>query len=544
MFIKQILTLLITVLFVQSLLSQVLEFQDIEPSWSYPFKEKSSSNTNNYINIFDIVEKNGKYFIVGASEEPYYRDWYGATLACLDQNGNEEWYTAYQTFENNDSIHVFFPNFTFNQSEIQLFGYRRKHQWTDTPGFNDAWNYYWAEEMYPHDITIDLQSGDILEICKGEDTIKEVTQYNFLPTFKNEKGQKFKTTNDVYFRPDSAFINDELNTTLGFNYYAYNDSCSFMESNIIDTLFFLPNDTVGRLSIEMHPKRIQPDQNTLLLNIWFERYSNDPRQYLLWMDISDINNVQLIEMQELLNYIPRSTERWIFFRFNALNEQVVLSHRYKYRGEITTYLLWLNNEREIKKVIAPCHIDNHQYSSMNLLHATDKELLCLGFPSKAPNRGYDLLRVTEEEDSLVFIKSIVPQKDNIYYNYLAGTVSESGEELILGMYVFQYENETIFNARQEVHAFRLSDLTSSTTGPLHTSRQLKVYPNPANTITRIENKVYLKHVEIMNVSGQEMPIKYQAGNNEINVAHLPAGLYFIHAQDREGMWYQCKLIKQ
>lgn len=536
----------ILIAFGNDLYSQVLEFKDVTPTWSYTLEEKSSVDTTHLIDIFNIVERDGKYIIIGASKEPYYGDWYGATVTSLDQNGNEEWYTSYQTFANNDSIHVFFPNVVnpaFTSSEIQLFGYRRKHEWTDTPDRGDQWSLYGAEEMYPHDIKINLQTGTIADVCVGNDTITIETSYNYLSTFKNEAGEILKTTTDVYPRPDSSFFGKN-NLTLGFSFYDYNNLCSFSRKNILDSILFLPNDTVGSLSIELFPIRIQPDPNTLLANIWFERYSNEPRQYLMWMDISDFPDFKLIEMQELNRHIPNSTDRAIFFRFETKNKQILLSHSYNYGREKASYLLWLNSEQQVKKAIAPCQIDGHFYSSMDLVHATDGELLCLGFPSRAPNRGYDLVRVTADEDSLIFVKSIVPKEDNIYYNFHAGTVSESGEELILGVYVFQYENNRIFNERQEIHAFRLSELTNTSYRPRDTNRHLYIYPNPASSYVIFKHPINIKKAILHNISGKQMPLNYQEGKDKIDISQLPPGLYLLQTQDFDGNWYQTKLIKQ
>ena len=526
-------------------MSQYIEFEDLVPAWSYTFEENNTPQGFRGWNVFAIEEHNAEYFLIGSSIAPTNYDWYGTIINCLNASGKKKWNTTHQTFLNNDSIHVFFPNYTINSSNIELFGYKRKYDWSDTPGRLDDWALYGAEEMYPYDLTLSTQDGNILSICETRDTITYLARPVEWQTFQNGRLDKIKTNREAFIRPDSMYLNEDFDKTLGFNFFNHGDSCSFSKMDILDTIMFLPNDTVGPFSTELHPLRIQPDPNTLLINLWFERYSNNPRQYLLWIDIGDINDIKLIEMQELSEYIPISRDRWITLRIRTKNEQVYLSHSYQMPdGTETAYLLWLDNNRKVKKAIAPCEVDGHHYQVIELVHADNNELLCLGAPSVSPKRGYDLLRVKESLDTLEFIGSIVPKREDIYYNFLTGTASASGEEIVIGMEVFQVEGITKINARTEVHSFRIDDFITNSLSPKESENTLHLFPNPATDLVKLKLNSNIHKVYTISLSGQEVPLNYQRSTQEINIGHLPRGIYTLVVQDNLGKSYVRKLIKQ
>ena len=57
-------------------------------------------------------------------------------------------------------------------------------------------------------------------------------------------------------------------------------------------------------------------------------------------------------------------------------------------------------------------------------------------------------------------------------------------------------------------------------------RKFTVYPNPAKDIIHIQNAGKAT-VTLTNQSGKTILTKTINGNGEINVSHLPAGLYYL-----------------
>ncbi len=71
-----------------------------------------------------------------------------------------------------------------------------------------------------------------------------------------------------------------------------------------------------------------------------------------------------------------------------------------------------------------------------------------------------------------------------------------------------------------------------------------LYPNPANNKLIFVNSIFLDLIEITNSTGQRVfKLENPGGSQEIDVSYLPAGIYFIEAQNRQGRFSK-KFIKQ
>ncbi|MDH2207037.1 MULTISPECIES: T9SS type A sorting domain-containing protein [Empedobacter] len=75
------------------------------------------------------------------------------------------------------------------------------------------------------------------------------------------------------------------------------------------------------------------------------------------------------------------------------------------------------------------------------------------------------------------------------------------------------------------------------------SKDLKIYPNPVKNILSIDSKSMVKNVRIINMAGQEVYNKQlNKMNPQVNVSHLPKGVYIINIETTEGIVTQ-KIIK-
>ena len=89
------------------------------------------------------------------------------------------------------------------------------------------------------------------------------------------------------------------------------------------------------------------------------------------------------------------------------------------------------------------------------------------------------------------------------------------------------------------------DLIGTKVSPEINAPQLKIYPNPTTdqlSYTLGDIKMAPHQIELTDVTGQVMLSMIQV-ENELNLAHLPAGLYFLKIQFEEGMG-MAKVLKQ
>jgi len=65
---------------------------------------------------------------------------------------------------------------------------------------------------------------------------------------------------------------------------------------------------------------------------------------------------------------------------------------------------------------------------------------------------------------------------------------------------------------------------------------ISVYPNPAQNIVTISSAVDLEKITLLNALGQEvLVLNKPEQKQEIGISHLPAGIYFIKAENRQGL---------
>jgi len=112
-------------------------------------------------------------------------------------------------------------------------------------------------------------------------------------------------------------------------------------------------------------------------------------------------------------------------------------------------------------------------------------------------------------------------------------------------------NDQVKNTASIYFDYNLPVITNTATTTVtnlsstHTPDQLDVisiYPNPVGDILHLESKKRLEKLAIFDVVGRVV-LSIEIQNGQINVAHLPAGTYFVKVpgQDRTGM---CKFVKQ
>jgi len=75
--------------------------------------------------------------------------------------------------------------------------------------------------------------------------------------------------------------------------------------------------------------------------------------------------------------------------------------------------------------------------------------------------------------------------------------------------------------------------------------QLKIYPNPSNDTLFIECEDFLSlTIKIYNMQGKEILSQNVEGKTEINISHLPDGVYIVNAISKDKIIESIKIVKQ
>ncbi len=101
-------------------------------------------------------------------------------------------------------------------------------------------------------------------------------------------------------------------------------------------------------------------------------------------------------------------------------------------------------------------------------------------------------------------------------------------------------NNPTCNPHSHIH-FDSSSLMANTL----TSRDINIYPNPANTSITIQATYKISQITITSLLGQIFYTqKYNMGEVEVNIAGLPEGVYIVKVTDNEGKVTVNKILKE
>jgi CubicO group peptidase (beta-lactamase class C family) len=92
----------------------------------------------------------------------------------------------------------------------------------------------------------------------------------------------------------------------------------------------------------------------------------------------------------------------------------------------------------------------------------------------------------------------------------------------------------------------INELVCGTDGvSASTSAALKVFPNPASNVLRIEAEHLIETITGRNAQGQEVFVLHPASRSaELHVEDLPAGIYFLSAVFSNGSRWSGQLVKE
>jgi CubicO group peptidase (beta-lactamase class C family) len=85
---------------------------------------------------------------------------------------------------------------------------------------------------------------------------------------------------------------------------------------------------------------------------------------------------------------------------------------------------------------------------------------------------------------------------------------------------------------------KINELACNTSGTKNLSTGAYFFPNPANTA--IEFSMPMNSIKIFNARGELMKLSYTQGHAD--VSHLLPGLYFIHAEAKNGQWLTQRML--
>ncbi|MEL6253753.1 MAG: lamin tail domain-containing protein [Bacteroidota bacterium] len=73
---------------------------------------------------------------------------------------------------------------------------------------------------------------------------------------------------------------------------------------------------------------------------------------------------------------------------------------------------------------------------------------------------------------------------------------------------------------------------------------IKMYPNPAQTLIRLDASLQMEKISVINLVGQTMlQLEDKAFDKQLDISRLPAGIYSVRVETAEGMWISRLMIE-
>ena len=120
-----------------------------------------------------------------------------------------------------------------------------------------------------------------------------------------------------------------------------------------------------------------------------------------------------------------------------------------------------------------------------------------------------------------------------------------GRQVVCGADGFLYSLQSNTNRDLLRSTYSVDELLSMlSTSEKIAEQGVSIYPNPTNGLATVTGK-NLKSAEVFNILGQRVAkVQGQGETMQIDIAKLPAGVYFVNIMDEEGRKCVRKVVKE
>lgn len=326
----------------------------------------------------------------------------------------------------------------------------------------------------------------------------------------------------------------------GLNLETYDD-----QLNLIHTDRHLFDfDTLGAFSIDQSNFTHRLNSNTLVSIAYKDRYESweNLGTKILWVDISDPFDVKTIRIKEFSDILPGTKSSFLLQRFKTMNNTIHLSFYYPNFDiqKYTCYILWLDEEGNIKTFIPIPKHGEHIYELCDMIYADDRMAYFLATPSMTGKPGFDILQINHGVDSVRYISSLTSvEDDESLKNFFIQQAYEDGY-FIMGGYATKVGQGT--KTALKIYCFKTDDLgidfQTSSDNELSTENKIfSVFPNPTTGNAYIKCDHCGNHtIKLMDQFGRIVHTQTTGTQfTQIDLSHVENGIYFLQLLDEKDL---------
>jgi hypothetical protein len=508
----------------------IIDFYEADPIWEYvvedttfveipgqPYWTRFSSVFPNKI----IRDENDLYVLSTLKEGGSLLDNWGFILNKINISTGQEYWNHINS-KYNDGIQDYYDQLKIVNDNVVLFGVKRHGLLDDK---NWAFGAYNSNSIYK---LIDTKTGLISKEIIGKDTLHS----NVLP---NAYFKQFclSTNSDLFLT--SLAIGADIGSS-GNPVYNYGNTVKVSDNNLDIShsqrlLFDL--EELGPFSIDQPNFTEKLNENTLISLVYKDRFESwNPETQLMWINIQNPFEIKVDKILNLTDILPGSKSSFVLHRFKTINNSIFLTHQYPNieLEKITSFILWLNKEGEIKSYVPITNNSAHMYELVDVIYAEDEFAYLYGAPSSTSRNGIDILRLDIGTDTVKYISSLTTSNNKEYFtgNFHIHSLFADGIFIIGG---YTSRDGELTKKALKLYYFEAEDLNinfepTSTTNTIKKEFDIKVFPNPTTGILNIKGLFGNISYMISTITGEVLGI----GNTDegtINLTNFSSGMYFL-----------------
>ena len=277
----------------------------------------------------------------------------------------------------------------------------------------------------------------------------------------------------------------------------------------------------------------------------FNKYKN--YQWLYFINFADTSNIKVIKIDATDKIKLRFANTIRFYPNNG--EITIMDVWQDSLGKIYSYQLVMDEHGNEKSYIEKIKIDGDiPYGGVYPLRLTDTISYYLVANSIKSDKyfSYDIVKV-DPSGKGTYVASLFTENDKDDMVYFAYQMHMTDDDVIILNGVYGRELY-LTESNTWLVGFKLQDLikgsqTSSSEIVVEEDKTLIVYPNPSSGIFKIQSESEIKAVTVIAPNGVEI-IKNIQKSEELNISHLPNGIYLLVLYNTNGKVTRKMVVKQ
>ena len=405
-------------------------------------------------------------------------------------------------------------------STITYYGFRATRP-PDTPNFFYIWY-----DMLPCKLTLDKETGKELDfVFNPLDTSIFFSQNSFKPFYNKEENAYYRIRPSSFGEIKNNIICDEVKYTI----FKVLDDMTVIDPPV-DVI-----EIITERNLSYNRGSQVGSLNDTLLFVFkpgkiLEPNTHDNYIYELYKIGAGFNK-SLIQSIDLNNYLFNPPNNTTPLTIVVIDENIVISQFYfSDNGKEHLFFRWIDKNGSILASMDSLGLGGRDIQYWTSFISNEEYLYFSTNYEDDFNSGFEIFSIGKNENSLKSIASwSLPKELEIFISPATSTLLENGD-LLMPIRFNQFEGSTNFDYhRLFLYDKSLLDPQVNTVEQPSISASLDIFPNPSTGIIHFGDESLVgARVLVTDIQGRPMHKMERLDDTQLDLDHLPAGVYVIY----------------